>query len=177
MLDSCSQHTAISGCLFSFSTACSSWIIVEGVSGEGLGGTVILTIIVFICFSQQAWDQFIDNSNNLFACAFTRFIFFDSLIFQNFTIQLKWWNRTIAVWFSESVTKTTQFPYPNPTHTAPIPQSLVYKEMLAESRIGSINWWFIPLPGVRRQLLLLLMTVISSRLFMSTKYLIKQSMW
>lgn len=76
MLDSCSQHSAISGCLFSFSTACSCWIIVKGVSGEGLGGTVILTIIVFICFSQRAWDQFIDNSNNLFACAFTSCFFF-----------------------------------------------------------------------------------------------------
>lgn len=114
--DSCSQHTAISGCLFSFSITCSSsWIIVKGVR-EGLGGTVILTLIVFICFSHRAWDQLIDNSKNLFAWAFTSF-FFQSLIFRNFTIQLKWWNRTVAVWLRESVTKTTRFPYPSPTHS------------------------------------------------------------
>lgn len=48
---------------------------------------------------------------------------FVSLIFQNFTIQLKWWHHSITIWLSESLKKPPSFVILTP-HTSPVPFSL-----------------------------------------------------
>lgn len=119
---SCSHHTLSKLLVLSFHNVNNC----QGSKWGGTGWPCKPDHNCFHMFSVSAWDQFIANGNILSAYLFTRFTHFfsASLIFQNFTIQLKWWNHTIAVWHRESVNK---LPYPSPKHGSYFPQPSVYE--------------------------------------------------